>query len=67
MAHWLGLDNSSGPIYAWWSGPGSDLGELAIVAVVYHHLNCHEPGCWRIARHACGGRCRRHMKTTMLI
>jgi hypothetical protein len=62
LAHVLGLDEPTGRWYLWWSGPGSDLGELAIVAVVYHHLNCHEPRCWRIARHRMDGRCRKHAK-----
>jgi hypothetical protein len=58
--HVLGLDNLSGRWYGFWSGIGSDLGEFAIVGALYHHLNCHEEGCWRIARHGLGGRCRRH-------
>jgi len=62
LARMLGLDDPSGPWYLWWSGLGSDLGELTIIAVIYHHLNCHQPGCWRPARHQSGGYCRRHAK-----
>ena len=62
LAHVLGLDNGSGRWYLWWSGFGSDLGELTIVLVIYHHLNCHQSGCWRPARHATGGYCRKHKK-----
>jgi hypothetical protein len=58
----LGLDDLSGPWYGFWSGFGADLGELAIVAVIYHHVNCHEPGCWHLARHQMGGYCRRHRR-----
>ena len=63
LLHVLGIDDLSGRWYGFWSGFGSDLGEFAIVAVVWHHLNCHEPGCWRIARHHMNGRCRRHAGT----
>jgi hypothetical protein len=51
LLHWLGIDTTTGPFYAFWSGFGSDLGELAIVGALWHHLNCREPHCWRIARH----------------
>ena len=69
--HWLaqffGTENASGTGYLWWSGTGSDLGELALLGVllgVVRRLNCHEPRCWRwghlpvpgTAWHAC----RRH-------
>lgn len=63
LAHILGLDNPTGLPYLFWSGIGSDLGELAIVAVIWHHLNCHEAGCWRVARHQCAGYCRNHRRT----
>ncbi len=63
LAHVLGLDQS-GPWYGFWSGFGSDLGEFAIVAVIWHHLNCHESRCWRIARHLRDGYCRKHAKGT---
>ena len=58
----LGLDDPGSSWYLFWSGLGSDLGELAIVATLFHHLNCHQPGCLRIARHQLGGYCRRHAK-----
>jgi hypothetical protein len=62
LTHVLGFDDLTGPWYGFWSGFGSDLGEFAIVAVVYHHINCHQGGCWRPARHQMGGYCRRHRK-----
>lgn len=53
LLHFLGVDNVSGRWYGWWSGAGSDLGELAIVgglaAMVRRH-NCHVGRCWRIGR-----------------
>lgn len=67
LAHILGLDNLSGPWYGFWSGFGSDLGEAAILGGVWHHFNCHDPGCWRWGKHVhvddCGVHvrsCRRH-------
>jgi hypothetical protein len=62
LPHILGIDNLSGRWYGFWSGFGSDLAEFALVGALWHHLNCHEPGCWRLARHQMGGRCRRHGK-----
>lgn len=67
LAHVLGLDDASGGWYLWWSGTGSDLGEVAIagavLATVRRH-NCHVHRCWRIARHPVAGTghvvCRHH-------
>jgi len=68
---WLGIDDVSGPWYAFWSGFGSDLTEFAIVAALVaavHKHNCHVKGCRRvirthrddeIGRYACG---RHHTK-----
>lgn len=55
--------------YEWWSGAGSDLGELTLLGIAigaYKHINCEEPGCWRRGhRHPDHGRpvCRRHYLT----
>lgn len=51
--HWFltytGSNNVSGPWYGFWSGFGSDLGEIlligGLVTLVRHH-NCHVKGCW---------------------
>lgn len=67
LSHVLGLDYGNGPWYLWWSGAGSDLGELAIVGglvtLVTKH-NCHVKRCPRIGRHPVEGTafmvCRRH-------
>jgi hypothetical protein len=72
--HWLavhtGTVNESGPYYGFWSGFGSDLGELTLVGAImtstYHAAranNCEQHRCWRIGRHktAAGHRvCRKH-------
>lgn len=56
--------------YNFWSGFGSDLGEVAIiggVVAMYRKHNCHVTGCWRIARHPVEGTpyivCRKHHPT----
>ena len=67
LAHLLGLDNASGHWYLWWSGFASDISEFAIIGAVWHGLNCHEDGCWRVGHRVTlednGShvrRCRRH-------
>src|SRR5580704_13686983 len=44
--------------YNFWSGFGSDLGELVIIGSIigiYKHHNCVVKGCWRIGRHPVKG------------
>ena len=61
LLHVLGIDSASGPWYAFWSGFGSDLGELAIVGAIVRHVNCHSKGCWRLGHHHAGTvSCHRH-------
>lgn len=71
LLHWLavhtGTVNEAGPFYGFWSGFGSDLGELAIIgglAAVYRKHNCHVRRCWRLGRHPVAGTafvtCRKH-------
>jgi hypothetical protein len=62
IAHILGIDNESGRWYAFWSGFGSDLGELGIVGAIlaslgawWHRHNCHVDGCRKIGRHKVEG------------
>lgn len=53
LSHFFGIDNEAGSHYAFWSGAGSDIGELAMVGAFYaliRHHNCHTKGCWRIGR-----------------
>lgn len=69
LLHWLsvhtGTSNEASTYYAFWSGFGSDISELAIVGAVlggYRKHNCHERRCWRIGRHVVDGTpwCNRH-------
>lgn len=51
IAHFLGLDNGSGPWYLFWSGFGSDFGEITVVGAIvaiFRHKNCIIKGCWRL-------------------
>ena len=65
----FGGTDPSGVAYALWSGSGSDITEIVAVGaglgLAWHHLNCHEPGCYRIGRyHAAGGQwkvCGQHL------
>jgi hypothetical protein len=62
----LGIDDVSGPWYAFWSGFGSDLGEFAIAGALIGMIrknNCEVHGCWRLGRHATAAGhhvCRKH-------
>lgn len=50
--NWTGSNNTSGNQYGFWSGFGSDLGEIAIIGsllAVYKHHNCAVARCPRIA------------------
>lgn len=70
LLHWLavhtGTINEGGPYYGFWSGFGSDLGEVTLIAALLGMLrqhNCEVKGCPRLGRHltAAGHRvCRRH-------
>lgn len=67
LSHILGMDNLSGQWYGFWSGFGSDVGELAIVGALYTQVrrhNCHVRKCWRVGRHKVYGTdfvvCRMH-------
>lgn len=69
MLHWIStylLHPLHGDGYQWWSGAGSDLGELTLVGLVlgmYRHKNCESKGCWRLGHnHPDHGRpvCRHH-------
>lgn len=67
IAHWLGLDNPSGPIYLFWSGPFSALpsfGVVGLLAGLYRKHNCHVRRCWRLGHHRLDGTewtvCRLH-------
>jgi hypothetical protein len=60
--HWIavhtGTVNEAGPYYGFWSGFGSDLSELTLIAAIItpatmavRKMNCGAKGCWRPSRH----------------
>ena len=66
LQHWLavhtGTVGESGPYYGFWSGFGSDLGEVTLITTVglgvytgVRRANCHTKGCWRIGHHPLEG------------
>jgi hypothetical protein len=66
LYHFFGI-GGSGPYYGFWSGTGSDIGEVTLIGAVIvglRHVNCHDKGCWRIGIHQVEGTpfkaCRRH-------
>jgi len=65
LLHVLGADDTTGRWYAWWSGAGSDFGELTLIGLAYgayRKHQCHNKGCWRIGRHQVDGTpwCNQH-------
>jgi hypothetical protein len=58
--------SGTGSHYGFFSGPGSDISELAVIGAVYaglRRVNCPITGCWRLGLHrtATGHRvCRKH-------
>ena len=76
LRHWVALHTGiihGGPdqYYNFWSGFGSDLGEVTLISAVgvgvytgVRKVNCHTKGCWRIGRHPLEGTpyvlCRHH-------
>ncbi len=67
ILEFFGVIGESGKGYGFWSGIGSDIGELAIVgglAGLIRQRNCHVDRCWRLGRHAVAGTtyvvCRKH-------
>ena len=74
IQHWLAIHtgtlNESGPYYGFWSGFGSDLGEISLLGgmlMAYKHLQCHDMNCRRFGFHHIGGTpfktCKRHHPT----
>lgn len=71
---WLGFTKASyfktGQNYAFFSGffPCflTTLGLSTIIVGLFHHINCHSSGCWRIVRHKIAngeyGVCGRHWR-----
>ncbi len=62
-----GTVNESGPYYGFFSGFGSDLGEVALIGGIWmglRKINCHVKGCPRIGHYEVKGTpykvCRKH-------
>jgi hypothetical protein len=65
LGHFLGLDGAEW--YAFWSGAGADLGQLALIGgaiTLYRKHNCHVHRCWRLGKFPIDGTpwvvCHRH-------
>ena len=65
--HFTGMDNVAGRAYGFWSGFGSDLGEITLIGLVagiIKHQNCHVKGCKSVFTHPVVGTpfkvCKRH-------
>ena len=49
--YWAGLTDAADRPYLFWSGIGSDIGEITLLGAIiaaYRHKNCNVKGCWRI-------------------
>jgi hypothetical protein len=58
LAHALGIDNGSGPIYLSWSGWVADLTLLSVpvaLLAVFRRHNCAVHRCWRLWHHEITG------------
>ena len=65
-----GTSDSSSRAYDFWSGFGSDIGEIALIGGVWmgvRKINCHDKGCPRIGHYEVMGTpykvCRKHHPT----
>jgi hypothetical protein len=59
ILHFLGWDGQTSDNYAAWSGsvPAliSAVGLSTLITGMWSHVNCHEPGCFRIGKHKVSG------------
>lgn len=62
IAHWMGLDNASGPQYLFWSGIFGDITIFGGLLGMYYKHTCHEKNCYRIGKHHIDGTpyCTKH-------
>lgn len=54
VLRYLGIDDTAGPWYGFWSGFGSDIQEFGIFGLLWlmwKRHQCHELHCFRIAHH----------------
>ena len=75
--NWLGFSRADyfryGTNYAFASGPGpmllTAIGMSTIIAGLWHAVNCHADGCWRIARHKVNGSpwCNHHHEMARIL
>ena len=52
--NWTGSNNTSGNQYGFWSGFGSDIGEVTLIigAITWYiHNQCHVDGCHKLGKH----------------
>jgi hypothetical protein len=66
LYHIFGI-KGTGAAYSFWSGAGSDWGQVTVLGgavLLYRKHNCHERRCWRIGKHPIDGSpyivCRKH-------
>lgn len=68
IRHALGIDTQQSMAYDFVSGSGpmlvTALFSATVVTGAWHHVNCHEPGCYRLGRHKIDGTpwCNRHQE-----
>jgi hypothetical protein len=58
LAHALGIDNGSGPIYLSWSGWAADLTLVSLpfaALAIFRKHNCAVHRCWRLSHHEITG------------
>jgi len=59
ISHHFGFENQATPQYGFTSGVGpmylAAIGYSTLVTGLWHTLNCHQDGCWKIGRHKVDG------------
>lgn len=59
IMHFLGWDGQTSDYYAAWSSSVPAiftlLGMSTLITGLWHGLNCHERGCWRLGKHKVSG------------
>jgi hypothetical protein len=67
LGHMTGVSDEAGPGYGFWSGIGSDIGQVTLIGgmlAFWHQHSCHDHRCLRLAVHPVEGTpyktCRKH-------
>jgi hypothetical protein len=59
VMHALGWDGQTSDYYAAWSSSVPAIftlvGMSTLITGMWAHVNCHEPGCWRLGKHKVSG------------